>query len=97
MLKMDFLGLITLSIIHKTLDNIKMRHGIDIDIEAIPKDDRETYELYGRGDTTIVFQFESPGMKEWLRILRPLPVPIMKKARLRRPLHVVITHRMWRP
>ena len=71
MLKMDFLGLITLSIIHKTLDNIKMRHGIDIDIEAIPKDDRETYELYGRGDTTIVFQFESPGMKEWLRKLHP--------------------------
>ena len=71
MLKMDFLGLNTLSIIHKTLDNIKKRWGLDIDIEAIPIDDRETYELYGRGDTTVVFQFESPGMKERLRQLHP--------------------------
>ena len=71
MLKMDFLGLITLSIIHETLDNIKQRFGIDIDIEAIPIDDKPTYELYGRGDTTIVFQFESPGMKKWLQKLHP--------------------------
>ncbi len=71
MLKMDFLGLNTLSIIHKCLDNIKLRHGLDIDIEAIPIDDRETYELYGRGDTDSVFQFESPGMKEWLQKLHP--------------------------
>ena len=71
MLKMDFLGLNTLSIIHKTLDNIKLRHGIDIDIEAIPIDDAETYALYGRGDTTVVFQFESPGMKNWLSKLHP--------------------------
>ncbi|MCQ2184175.1 MAG: DNA polymerase III subunit alpha [Bacteroidales bacterium] len=71
MLKMDFLGLITLSIIHATLDNIKKNHGIDIDIEAIPIDDKETYELYGRGDTTIVFQFESEGMKTWLQKLHP--------------------------
>ena len=71
MLKMDFLGLITLSIIHETLDNIKMRFGKDIDIESIPIDDKETYELYGRGDTTIVFQFESPGMKRWLIKLHP--------------------------
>ncbi len=71
MLKMDFLGLNTLSIIHKCLDNIKLRFGIDIDIEAIPIDDKETYELYGRGDTDSVFQFESPGMKEWLQKLHP--------------------------
>ena len=71
MLKMDFLGLITLSIIHETLRNIKQRHGIDIDIEAIPIDDKETLELYGRGDTTVVFQFESEGMKSWLQRLRP--------------------------
>ncbi|MBO7644180.1 MAG: DNA polymerase III subunit alpha [Bacteroidales bacterium] len=71
MLKMDFLGLITLSIIHETLRNIKQRHGIDIDIEAIPIDDRETLELYGRGDTTVVFQFESEGMKTWLQRLKP--------------------------
>ena len=71
MLKMDFLGLITLCIIHNCLDLIKEHHGIDIDIEAIPIDDKPTYELYGRGDTTSIFQFESPGMKEWLQRLHP--------------------------
>ena len=71
MLKMDFLGLNTLTIIHKCLDNIKLRFGEDIDIEAIPIDDAETYELYSRGDTDSVFQFESPGMKNWLQRLHP--------------------------
>ena len=71
LLKMDFLGLNTLSIIHKTLDLIKEGHGIDIDIEAIPIDDAKTFALYSRGDTTSVFQFESPGMKEWLQKLQP--------------------------
>jgi len=71
MLKMDFLGLNTLSIIHSCLDTIKLRHGIDIDIEAIPIDDGPTYELYGRGDTTSIFQFESEGMKTWLQKLHP--------------------------
>ena len=71
MLKMDFLGLITLSIIHNCLNLIKEHHGEDIDIEAIPIDDQPTYELYGRGDTTSVFQFESEGMKNWLQKLRP--------------------------
>ena len=71
MLKMDFLGLITLSIIHNCLDLIREHHGEDIDIEAIPIDDKPTYDLYGRGDTTSVFQFESEGMKTWLQKLRP--------------------------
>ena len=71
MLKMDFLGLITLQIIHNCLNLIKEHHGEDIDIEAIPIDDRPTLELYGRGDTTSVFQFESEGMKTWLQRLRP--------------------------
>ena len=71
MLKMDFLGLITLQIIHNCLDLIKENHGEDIDIEAIPIDDKPTYELYGRGDTTSVFQFESSGMREWLQKLHP--------------------------
>ncbi|MBQ9653050.1 MAG: DNA polymerase III subunit alpha [Bacteroidales bacterium] len=71
MLKMDFLGLITLSIIHNCLDLIKEHHGQDIDIEAIPINDKATYELYGRGDTTAVFQFESEGMKSWLQKLHP--------------------------
>ena len=71
LLKMDFLGLNTLSIIHKTLDLIKEGHGEDIDIEAIDIYDPATYALYGRGDTTSIFQFESPGMKEWLQKLHP--------------------------
>lgn len=71
MLKMDFLGLRTLSIIKECQENIRKRHGITFDMEKIPIDDKETYELYGRGDTTSVFQFESPGMKEWLIKLQP--------------------------
>ena len=71
MLKMDFLGLITLTIIHNCLNLIKERFGEDIDIEAIPIDDKPTYELYGRGDTVSVFQFESEGMQTWLQKLRP--------------------------
>ena len=71
MLKMDFLGLITLSIIHACLNLIKERTGEEIDIEAIPIDDKPTYELYGRGDTVSVFQFESEGMQTWLQKLRP--------------------------
>ena len=71
MLKMDFLGLITLSIIHNCLNLVKERFGEDIDIEAIPIDDKPTYELYGRGDTVSVFQFESEGMQSWLQKLRP--------------------------
>ena len=71
MLKMDFLGLRTLSIIKECQANIKKRFGVEFDIEKIPIDDAETYALYGRGDTTSVFQFESPGMKEWLIKLQP--------------------------
>ena len=71
MLKMDFLGLRTLSIIKECQANIKKRLGIEFDIEKIPIDDPETYALYSRGDTTSVFQFESPGMKEWLIKLQP--------------------------
>ena len=71
MLKMDFLGLRTLSIIKECQANIKKRFGTEFDIEKIPIDDKETYELYSRGDTTSVFQFESPGMKEWLIKLQP--------------------------
>ena len=71
MLKMDFLGLITLQIIHNTIDLVRENHGIDIDIEAIPIDDKQTFELFGRGDTTSVFQFESEGMKKYLQQLQP--------------------------
>ena len=71
MLKMDFLGLKTLSIIDRCLALVKKRFGTDIDIEAIPINDSKVFELYSRGDTKSIFQFESPGMKEWLIKLHP--------------------------
>ena len=71
MLKMDFLGLRTLSIIKECLALVKKHYNVDIDIEKIPIDDPDTYALYSRGDTKSVFQFESPGMKEWLQRLHP--------------------------
>jgi len=71
LLKMDFLGLKTLSIIKETLENIKLSKGIEIDIEAIPWDDEKTYELFSYGETTAIFQFESDGMKKHLRDLKP--------------------------
>lgn len=71
MLKMDFLGLKTLSIIDRCLALVKRRFGTDIDIEQIPIDDPEVFALYSRGDTKSIFQFESGGMKEWLIKLQP--------------------------
>ena len=71
MIKMDFLGLKTLSIIKETLANIKDRHGFDLDIDNIPLDDKKTFELYCEGRTTSTFQFESPGMQKSLRELQP--------------------------
>ena len=71
MLKMDFLGLKTLSIIKDAIRNVKESRGIDIDFKKISLDDPDTYELYSRGDTTGLFQFESPGMKKHLRNLKP--------------------------
>ncbi|MBN1951258.1 MAG: DNA polymerase III subunit alpha [Bacteroidales bacterium] len=71
MLKMDFLGLKTLSIIKDAVANVKLSKGIDIDIDAIPLDDPKTFELYARGETTALFQFESTGMKKHLRALKP--------------------------
>lgn len=71
MLKMDFLGLTTLTIIKTALKNIKRRHGIDIDIDQIPLDDQKTYQLYQRGEVTGTFQFESEGMQTYLRALKP--------------------------
>ena len=71
LIKMDFLGLKTLSIIKDALDNVKRTRGKVIDIDAIPLDDKKTYALFSHGDTTGVFQFESPGMKKHLRALKP--------------------------
>jgi DNA polymerase III subunit alpha len=71
MLKMDFLGLKTLSIMKEAVKNIKARHGIDIDPEQIPLEDAKTFKLYQKGDTIGTFQFESDGMRKYLRELKP--------------------------
>ncbi|MBE6309571.1 MAG: DNA polymerase III subunit alpha [Bacteroidales bacterium] len=71
LIKMDFLGLKTLSIIKEALANIKYTHNIDIDIENIPIDDTPTYQLYCEGRTVGTFQFESPGMQKYLIELQP--------------------------
>jgi DNA polymerase-3 subunit alpha len=70
-LKMDFLGLKTLTIIKNALELIKQNHGVEIDIDAIPLDDEKTYQLYQHGDTIGTFQFESPGMQKYLKELKP--------------------------
>ncbi len=71
LIKMDFLGLKTLSIIKEALANIKMSLGVEIDIEKIPIDDPKTFQLYCDGRTIGTFQFESPGMQKYLRELQP--------------------------
>lgn len=71
LLKMDFLGLKTLSIIKTAIDLVQRRHGITIDPDAIPLDDEKTMELFAKGETTGLFQFESVGMQKNLRLLRP--------------------------
>ena len=71
LIKMDFLGLRTLSIIKDAVENVKAVHGIEVDIDSVPLDDAPTYEVFARGDTTGLFQFESPGMKKHLRNLKP--------------------------
>ncbi|MDH4058447.1 MAG: DNA polymerase III subunit alpha, partial [Cyclobacteriaceae bacterium] len=71
MLKMDFLGLTTLTIIKTAIRNIKKRHGHEIDVDTIPLDDANTFQLYQRGDTTGTFQFESEGMQNYLKALKP--------------------------
>ena len=68
---MDFLGLKTLSIIKDAIDNIKKSKGIDIDIDDLALDDKKTFELFSNGETTGIFQFESTGMKRYLRDLEP--------------------------
>ena len=71
LLKMDFLGLKTLSIIKDALRQVKKNHGIEIDIETIPLDDTKTLELFSKGETVGLFQFESPGMQKHLKGLKP--------------------------
>jgi DNA polymerase-3 subunit alpha len=71
LLKMDFLGLSTLTLIRDAIEEIKRTEGVDIDIDAVPLDDRKTYQLFSDGQTYGVFQFESSGMRELLRKAKP--------------------------
>ena len=70
-IKMDFLGLKTLSILKESIRLIEQNHKITIDLDAIPLDDATTFEMYQRGETNATFQFESPGMQKHLRDLKP--------------------------
>ncbi len=71
LIKMDFLGLKTLTIIKDAVKNIEFTHGVKINIRDIPLDDKKTYELYSNGQTTGTFQFESAGMQKYLKELKP--------------------------
>jgi len=71
LLKMDFLGLKTLTLIKDTVEIVKARHDIDLDPEAFPLDDEKTYELFQRGETVGIFQYESLGMQKHMKDLKP--------------------------
>ncbi len=71
LLKMDFLGLKTLTLIKDTVKIVKGRHDIDLDPDSFPLDDEETYKLFQRGETVGIFQYESPGMQKHMKDLKP--------------------------
>ncbi|GEC78520.1 DNA polymerase III subunit alpha [Flavobacterium aquatile] len=75
LLKMDFLGLKTLTLIKDTVKLVKYRTGKDIDPDAFPIDDLKTYELFQRGETVGIFQYESPGMQKYMKELKPTVFP----------------------
>jgi DNA polymerase III subunit alpha len=71
LLKMDFLGLTTLTVLHDTVQMIERNRGVKVDLDSLTLDDAETYKLFTRGDTTAIFQFESHGMRDILRRYQP--------------------------
>ena len=71
LLKMDFLGLKTLTLIKDAIKIVKERHGLQLDADVFPIDDAKTYELFQRGETVGIFQYESPGMQKYMRELKP--------------------------
>ena len=86
LIKMDFLGLRTLTVLQETIRLIKKYHGKVIDLWKLPDGDQATYELFGKGETTGVFQFESQGMQDYLRKLKPTCVEdLIAMAALYRP------------
>ena len=68
---MDFLGLKTLTLIKDTVKIVKAKYGIDLDPDNFPIDDKKTFELFQRGETVGIFQYESPGMQKHLKDLKP--------------------------
>jgi DNA polymerase-3 subunit alpha len=74
LLKMDFLGLTTLTVLHDTVHMIEQNRGVQIDLDTLTLDDADTYKLFARGDTTAIFQFESHGMRDILRRYQPTRV-----------------------
>jgi DNA polymerase-3 subunit alpha len=71
LLKMDFLGLTTLTVLHDAVKMVEQNRGVKIDIDNLALDDADTYKLFARGDTTAIFQFESHGMRDILRRYQP--------------------------
>ena len=71
LLKMDFLGLINYSILSNTIEKVRQRKGTEVRLQEVPFDDAKTYELLGSGETTALFQLESPGMRRYIKELRP--------------------------
>ena len=71
LLKMDFLGLKTLTLIKDTVKIVKAKYGIDLDPDNFPIDDKKTFELFQKGETVGIFQYESPGMQKHLKDLKP--------------------------
>ncbi len=74
LLKMDFLGLRTLTVLENALELIARNHSVTLDLDALPESDQKTFELFHKGQTVAVFQFESSGMQDWLRKLRPTSI-----------------------
>ncbi|TXB64123.1 DNA polymerase III subunit alpha [Phaeodactylibacter luteus] len=71
LLKMDFLGLKTLTIIKKAVEMVERNHGVKLDMDEVPLEDPPTYELFQRGETVAIFQYESPGMQKYMKELVP--------------------------
>jgi DNA polymerase-3 subunit alpha len=74
LLKMDFLGLTTLTVLHDAVRMVEQSRGTHLDIDQLPLDDAETYKLFAKGDTTAIFQFESHGMRDILRRYQPTKI-----------------------
>ena len=74
LLKMDFLGLTTLTVLHDAVKMVEQNRGVKVEIDSLTLDDAETYKLFARGDTTAIFQFESHGMRDILRRYQPTKI-----------------------